>query len=471
MRAVIAQLHRCKEEMTEYLDLLQMPLRWNEPNGGVNALFSSMGGNIDKNFCIHLEDGYAVVGRNNTRVDEESVFIAWKDGQDCPIWLQENLQWEDLNDFQNLWLLDHVERLELLNEWKNFHTEELMGLLQEVNQRYKQLSEEKSDINQEIDSYILSKARIVGATTTGAAKYRDLLSIKSAAVVIVEEAGEVLEPHVISSLTERKDNSEETKHLILIGDHLQLRPKVESYSLTKVSRNGYDFDVSIFERLILSGFTSSMLKVQHRMRPCIADVIRRQTYPSLEDHTSVSKYPSTMGVPLDMLFLDHSFFENGANDSEMTTKSNSYEASMCAELVRFFLLQGYRHDQVTILTPYVGQILAISREMKKRVKDVSTFVSDLDQEILLRDDEFDANDIPFQSQSPEKNCGGSTIRCASIDNFQGEESDIIVISLVRSNKQGSIGFLKEEQRVNVLLSRAKVSLLTLYILAHLFKLL
>ena len=66
-----------------------------------------------------------------------------------------------------------------------------------------------------------------------------------------------------------------------------------------------DFDVSLFERLILSGFDSAMLQVQHRMRPCIADIIRHQTYPTLKDHPSVSNYPSTLGVPHNLLFLDH----------------------------------------------------------------------------------------------------------------------------------------------------------------------
>jgi len=165
------------------------------------------------------------------------------------------------------------------------------------------------------------------------------LATKSASVVFVEEAGEVLEPHVLTALTEKKEISEETKHLILIGDHLQLRPKLESYSLTKVSGNGFNFDVSLFERLILSGFDSAMLQVQHRMRPCIADIIRRQTYPTLKDHPSVSTYPNTLGVASNMLFLDHSHLENGADDSTMT-KSNTFEALICVEIVRFLLLQG-----------------------------------------------------------------------------------------------------------------------------------
>ncbi len=115
-----------------------------------------------------------------------------------------------------------------------------------------------------------------------------------------------------------------------------------------------------------------------------------------------------------------------------------------------YYLLGYAHSQVTILTPYVGQILAIVKEMRRSMNDVNAFVSELDQAELLRED-ADLEDIASQAEKS----GKKQIRCSSVDNYQGEECDIIVISLVRSNKYNGIGFLKEEQRVNVLLSRAK----------------
>ncbi|KAL7541149.1 LOW QUALITY PROTEIN: hypothetical protein ACHAXR_010669 [Thalassiosira sp. AJA248-18] len=450
MRSVVAQMHRCKEEITDLLEALEMPLEWKY----ATEVFDSIDGQLYLNFDAAQDDGFAVVGRNNAKINDEALFNMWKNGSDCPEWLYDILRWED--DFENLWMLQPAQRLERLNEWKGLQFEELTGMIHDARQRYEALSAEKRDIGHEIDSYVLKEARIVGATTTGAAKYCDLLANKSASVVIVEEAGEVLEPHVLTAMTEQKDNSEETKHLILIGDHLQLRPKLESYSLTKVSGLGLDFDVSLFERLILSGYESAMLQVQHRMRPCIADIIRRQTYPTLKDHPSVFNYPSTLGVPRtsNLLFLDHCHPENGGDDAT-TTKSNTFEASMCVEIVRFLLLQGYCHDQVTILTPYVGQIMAVVREMKRNLSDVTTYVSDLDQEELLRQEE----DAELDDVTPkEKKKGTKFVRCASIDNFQGEESDVVIICLVRSNKQGNIGFLKEEQRVNVLLSRAKGSI-------------
>ncbi|KAL7552460.1 hypothetical protein ACHAWF_015711 [Thalassiosira exigua] len=229
MRVVIAKMHRCNEEMSELLDTLQSPLEWNTLN--------EMNYMIDAYLCSNFQpsssdDGFRVVGRRNKAIDSETLFKMWRSGNDCPLWLNERLSWED-EDFVNVWLLTPQERLALLNEWKQILYQETTGSLGEVARQYQELSKEKDMVSREIDSRILTEARVIGATTTGAAKYKDLLSIKSAGVVIVEEAGEVLEPHVLSSLTEGSTHSDETKHLILIGDHKQLRPKVESYELTK----------------------------------------------------------------------------------------------------------------------------------------------------------------------------------------------------------------------------------------------
>ena len=66
-----------------------------------------------------------------------------------------------------------------------------------------------------------------------------------------------------------------TKHLIMIGDHKQLRPKLESYELSVSSHSGHDFNRSLFERLVLANAVDyGTLRVQHRMHPDIANHIR-----------------------------------------------------------------------------------------------------------------------------------------------------------------------------------------------------
>ena len=85
-------------------------------------------------------------------------------------------------------------------------------------------------------------------------------------IVLVEEAAEVLEAHILTSLTEA------TEHLILIGDHEQLRPKPEVYELQIDSGSGFDLDLSLFERLVRSSnFPYATLRRQRRMRRHISE--------------------------------------------------------------------------------------------------------------------------------------------------------------------------------------------------------
>lgn len=91
-------------------------------------------------------------------------------------------------------------------------------------------------------------------------------------IVIVEEAAEILEAHLIISLTTK------CEHLILIGDHKQLRPNPAVYELAKK----YNLEISLFERLIINGYPYKSLKQQHRMRPEISRTLMPLFYPDLK---------------------------------------------------------------------------------------------------------------------------------------------------------------------------------------------
>jgi hypothetical protein len=347
---------------------------------------------------------------------------------------------------ERVWRKSQTDRLNDIDKWRL----ELLGpsinsvraTVDEINQGL----QERKELLRDKDRQVLEGARIIGATTTGAASNSSLLSSIGAGVIIVEEAGEVLESHVLTAL------SEQTKHLILIGDHKQLRPKIETYKLMSVSEHGYDLDCSLFERLVTSKLPSVALEVQHRMRPEISRIIRAQTYPRLRDHDNVKRYPDVKGVCKNLVFIDHRHLEVG--DEDGTSKKNPHEAEICVELVRFFLLQGYKPDQIVVLTPYLGQLLVLLQLVKAKLKEVMAVVGDRD--LLELKDQEPSDDKMSVDLSNEN--GAATIRCSSVDNFQGEEADIVIVSIVRSNDRGSIGFLKEEQRVNVLLSRARIGM-------------
>ena len=160
-----------------------------------------------------------------------------------------------------------------------------------------------------------------------------------------------------------------------------------------------------------------VLGVQHRMRPEVARLIVPAIYPTLENHPSVLEYPSVHGMASNVFFLAHTEME--VADNEGKSHLNPYEAEVALALARHLLMQGYSPEQITILTTYSGQLLHL-RKLRRLQKSLVQSVS-----------------------------------ISVVDNFQGEENDIIILSLVRSNEEENIGFLRIENRICVALSRAK----------------
>jgi hypothetical protein len=112
-------------------------------------------------------------------------------------------------------------------------------------------------------------------------------------------------------------------------------------------------------------------------------------------------------------------------------------------LCKYFLQQGYKQDQLVVLTPYLAQMRELRTALANGV--TSAFVSSMDMKDLMA-----AGGDPDIPKDTKKG-----IRVATIDNYQGEESDVVIASLVRSNKSGDVGFIGDSNRVNVLLSRAR----------------
>ncbi|XP_076813144.1 NFX1-type zinc finger-containing protein 1-like isoform X2 [Clavelina lepadiformis] len=313
----------------------------------------------------------------------------------------------DAGDVAELFSLDENNRWRLYRRWLQDLRDQLRGRIIAEGDKYNQLARALVDAQNEQDYTILRSAKVVGMTTTGAAKYRDIVQRLPAKVVIVEEAAEVLEAHIVTSMPRN------TEHLILIGDHQQLKPSPTVYELAKK----FNLDISLFERMIKNGIPRSKLQLQHRMRPQIASLLRPHIYQVLEDHESVLHYPQVMGVQKNVFFLSHECRENNVQDGQ--SKVNHHEASFMVTFCQYLIQQGYLPGQITILTAYVGQLHIINRLKPKKLAGV---------------------------------------RVTAVDNFQGEENDIILLSLVRSNDEGKIGFLGIENRVCVALSRAKIGL-------------
>ena len=296
--------------------------------------------------------------------------------------------------------------------WLNCHIlSSKAKVITEMNQLMTEINIVKERIEEKENRKVSALIRaddIVAMTTTGAAKNKDIIRDIFSKVIIVEEAAEVLESHISVSLTPT------TEHLILIGDHEQLRPKINNFELSKK----YSLDISMFERLINSGLKNVRILTQRRMRPEIS-AITRLLYADLVDAESVYNRPNVEIFKQNVIFLSHQWSEDPVDDRE--SKQNKTEANFVLKFAELLVKCGYKQESITILSLYSGQLLY----MKK-----VTLTNN-----LLKG-----------------------IRIATVDNFQGEENDIILLSLVRSNAQSKIGFLKITNRVNVALSRARLGL-------------
>ncbi|KAJ0417780.1 AAA domain-containing protein [Aspergillus carlsbadensis] len=317
------------------------------------------------------------------------------------------------------------------------------------------LAKQIRDVYDEVDRRVLADADVIGVTTSGLARRISVLRHIESRVVICEEAGEVLEAHMLSALIPS------VQHLIQIGDHQQLRPQIVNHklSLESHSKDLYQLDRSQFERMALGesglpAFPTSQLNVQRRMRPEVSTLIRNTLYERLVDSDTVKNLPNVTGMGKDVFWLDHENQED-AGDQEFRgrSKSNSWEVAMTHALVRHIVRQGvYGSKDIAVLTPYVGQLQKLRSALQN---DFEIVLSDRDQETLIRDGHEDTKSDGEGHALLQKKSMSELLRIATVDNFQGEEAKVIIISLVRSNMNNKVGFLKTSNRINVLLSRAK----------------
>ncbi|KAM0422049.1 hypothetical protein ACHAPD_000492 [Fusarium lateritium] len=353
--------------------------------------------------------------------------------------------------------LTKEERVTLHRHWIESIRDPIITKLARLDLEYKNAVRHKDEIRGDIDLRCLNEADIVGVTTTGLARNLTLLRKLRCKVMLCEEAGEVLEAHNLTALLPS------IEHAILIGDHLQLRPQIQNYDLQSTNPRGKQFslDVSLFERLVEPSHDTavkipySVLETQRRMHPSIAELVRSTLYPSLKDSQNVEDYPQVVGMRRRLFWFNHDQPENanGNDESMSTSRSNNFEVDMTVSLVSHLSQQGkYGAGDIAVITPYLGQLQLLRRKMESMFE---ICVNDRDAD-ELETIEGEGGDAILPNISPlRKTTLLKTVRVATVDNFQGEEAKVIVISMVRNNPQKECGFLKTSNRINVLLSRAQ----------------
>lgn len=260
----------------------------------------------------------------------------------------------------------------------------------------------------EIDLTYLRKARVIGMTTTGLSKYRGLIDSLNPKIVLIEEAAETLEAYVTAACFESLE------HLILVGDHQQLRGHC---NVSELEGDPWFLDVSMFERLVKNQVGFSQMTKQRRMIPEIRRALK-PIYDKLEDHESVRGRPEIPGMGgVNTFFFCHEWPE--ASDTLMS-RVNHEEAGMIVGFFDYLVHNGVATKDITVLTFYNGQRKLLLKVLRGR-----------------------------------PNLQGCFFNVVTVDSYQGEENEIVLLSLVRNNSKNNIGFLEVDNRVCVALSRAR----------------
>lgn len=315
---------------------------------------------------------------------------------------------ELLKKRQDLWRVPPQYRGSIYRYLQRKAKEEMRKRLRVACSYYMKVCQDLKVAKWERDLAFLREARIIGMTTTGLSKYRGLITSLNPKVVLIEEAAETIEAHVTAACFDT------LQHLILVGDHQQLRGHC---SVPELERHPWNLAVSLFERLVKNDFEFSQLTRQRRMRPEIRRIIN-PIYPQLQDHPCVENREDVPGMGgVNSWFHTHGWYES--NDNNMS-KQNLEEAEMVVGVFDHLVHNGMDVEHITVLTFYNGQ--------RKKILD-----------LLKRHHNFQGN---------------YHFKVATVDSYQGEENEIVLLSLVRNNPR-DIGFLSIENRVCVALSRAR----------------
>jgi ATP-dependent RNA/DNA helicase IGHMBP2 len=267
---------------------------------------------------------------------------------------------------------------------------------------------------------VLAKAQVVTATLVGANHF----TVKNLRfhTAVIDEAGQALEPACwIPVLKAQK--------IVFAGDHFQLPPTIKS---TEAARNG--FSTTLLEKAtILYPEAVTLLEEQYRMNEIIMGFSSKTFYTDkLKAHASVAHHLLFPGdSPLGFIDTAGCGFEE---KQEGTSTSNPEEASflfthltqLAAELNGYYIKHNF--PTIAVISPYKEQIYLL-------------------QELL--------------AHSPDLEAYRDKLSINTIDSFQGQERDIVYISMTRSNTENKIGFLSDIRRMNVAMTRARKKLIVI----------
>ncbi|CEG77560.1 hypothetical protein RMATCC62417_12286 [Rhizopus microsporus] len=268
---------------------------------------------------------------------------------------------------------------------------------------------------------VLTNAQVTISTLNGAAS-RNMIN-REFDVVVIDEATQALEAECWIALLK-------AKKAILAGDHLQLPPTVKSpiKIQTSLKSRGLstdtDLTTTLFDRLLAmyGDRIKRMLTVQYRMHKKIMEFSSKELYEnklvadeSVAEHVLADlpevEHTENTESPIVMIDTSDTGLSHEVTDDaqEEQSKANELEVQLAVQHVKALLEEGLQEDQIGIITPYAFQVSKLRREIREHWPG---------------------------------------IEIGTVDGFQGREKEAIILSLVRSNEMGEVGFLAEKRRLN-----------------------
>lgn len=292
------------------------------------------------------------------------------------------------------------------------------GARNEQRAEAKRLLADARKMEERLVAHLLDSATVVCATLTGLDD--ELLGNLQFDLAVIDEAAQTTEPACWIPLLR-------AKRLVLAGDHCQLPPTILSPEASKLG-----FDLSLMQRLVKQWgkVISRQLTTQYRMHEQIMRFSSSEFYDSsliaaenVREHL-LADLPHVSSIPLTQTAMQ--FIDTAGSDclemaeSEGSSRSNPGEAEVVARQVADLLAAGVAPSEIAVITPYAAQ----ARLLRMLI-------------------------------------GNGAMEIDTVDGFQGREKDAIVISLVRSNTTGEVGFLSDTRRMNVALTRARRKLIVI----------
>lgn len=279
--------------------------------------------------------------------------------------------------------------------------------------------------SEELEKILIEEVSVIGATCIGIANFSNNFNLKFD-LVIIDEAGRATPPELLVPMVLGKK-------IVLVGDQNQLPPVIDKVLSDEIKlRHNYnrrEVEESLFAYLQknLNDDCKNILREQYRMNPVIGDLISTIFYnDNIISRISIEerKHYYDEFENNSIVWIDTKNVPDKYEESIGTTKQNTLEANEIVKLL-IKLDANYLHKRikksVAVIAGYKAQKNLINRIIDKEGIKFSNIEVEVD----------------------------------TVDAFQGRETDIVVYSIVRSNSIGDIGFLSDQRRLNVSLSRAR----------------